>query len=159
MGVGKSTIGKHLATLLHREFQDTDHVIEAKCGCDIPWIFDVEGEEGFRQRESAVLEELLAQPGLVIATGGGIVMREANRNLLKARGDTVFLTASVSQLVKRTYKDRKRPLLQVDDPKAKIEQLLALREPLYKGVADFSVSTDRKSPKAVAEAIVNLLQN
>ncbi len=153
MGAGKSTIGKLLASILDLPFSDSDRVIEEKTGADIPWIFDMEGEEGFRLRETAVLSELLVGDSMVIATGGGIVMRDENRTLLKGDGVVVYLTASIDQLVERTYKDKKRPLLQVDDPEAKIRELIALRDPLYTEVADLVVQTDRRSPKAVAQEI------
>ncbi len=153
MGAGKSTIGKLLASILHLPFSDSDRVIEEKTGADIPWIFDMEGEEGFRLRETAVLADLLQGEPMVIATGGGIVMREENRRLLKGDGVVVYLTASINQLVERTYKDKKRPLLQVDDPEAKIRELIALRDPLYSEVADLVVQTDRRSPKVVAQEI------
>ncbi len=153
MGAGKSTIGKLLASILNLPFSDSDRVIEEKTGADIPWIFDMEGEEGFRLRETAVLSELLQDEPMVIATGGGIVMREENRRLLKGDGVVVYLTASINQLVERTYKDKKRPLLQVDDPEAKIRELIALRDPLYTDVADLVVQTDRRSPKMVAQEI------
>lgn len=155
MGAGKSTIGKVLAGLLHVPFFDSDRVIEERTGADIPWIFDMEGEEGFRQRESAVLADLLKQNSCVIATGGGIVMREDNRQLLKESGSVVYLTASTEQLVERTYKDKKRPLLQVDDPEAKIRELIELRDPLYREVSDVIVATDRRSPKTVAQEIIS----
>lgn len=155
MGAGKSTIGKVLAGLLHVPFFDSDRVIEERTGADIPWIFDMEGEEGFRLRESAVLADLLRQSSCVIATGGGIVMREDNRQLLKENGSVVYLTASTEQLVERTYKDKKRPLLQVDDPESKIRELIQLRDPLYREVSDVIVATDRRSPKVVAQEIIS----
>ena len=155
MGAGKSTIGKVLAGLLHVPFFDSDRVIEERTGADIPWIFDMEGEEGFRLRESAVLADLLKQSCGVIATGGGIVMREDNRQLLKENGSVVYLTASTEQLVERTYKDKKRPLLQVDDPESKIRELIQLRDPLYREVSDVIVATDRRSPKVVAQEIIS----
>lgn len=155
MGAGKSTIGKLLASILNLPFSDSDRVIEEKTGADIPWIFDMEGEEGFRLRETAVLSELLIAEPMVIATGGGIVMRDENRALLKGDGVVVYLTASIAQLVERTYKDKKRPLLQVDDPEAKIRELIAQRDPLYTEVADLVVQTDRRSPKAVAQEIAD----
>ncbi len=157
MGVGKSTIGRVLSQMVGREFKDTDQVVEEKTGADIPWIFDVEGEEGFRDRESSALSELLNEQGLVLATGGGIVMREQNRKLLSTQARVVYLTASVTQLLKRTRRDRKRPLLQVDDPKAKIESLINLRHPLYESVSHTQVSTENRTPKSVAEEIITNL--
>ncbi|NIB39342.1 shikimate kinase AroK [Pseudomaricurvus alkylphenolicus] len=153
MGAGKSTIGKLVAAQLSLPFVDTDRVIEERTGADIPWIFDVEGEEGFRQRETSVLGDLLVGEAIVLATGGGIVTREQNRKLLEDDSLVVYLTASIDQLVERTYKDKKRPLLQVADPEAKIRSLIAERHPLYEQVADVVVQTDRRSPKAVANEI------
>jgi shikimate kinase len=153
MGAGKSTIGRLLSKLLHLPFKDSDTEIEARCGADIPWIFDVEGEEGFRQRETAVLQDLMREPSLVLATGGGIVLRPENRELLKQADIVVYLSASVEHLIRRTDKDKKRPLLQVADPKQKIRTLLAERDPLYREVANRIVTTDTRSPKLVAKEI------
>lgn len=158
MGAGKSTIGKLLAGILHLPFADSDRVIEDRTGADIPWIFDVEGEDGFRQRETAVLKDLLVAQPMVLATGGGIVVREENRDLLKGDSVVVYLTASIDQLVERTYKDKKRPLLQVADPEAKIRELIAFRDPLYQEVADIVIQTDRRGPKAVAQEIAQQYQ-
>lgn len=158
MGAGKSTIGKLLAGILHLPFADSDRVIEERTGADIPWIFDVEGEDGFRQRETAVLRDLLGEGPMVLATGGGIVIREENRQLLKGDAIVVYLTASVDQLVERTHKDKKRPLLQVADPEAKIRELIAHRHPLYQEVADLVIQTDRRGPKAVAQDIAQRCQ-
>lgn len=157
MGAGKSTIGKLLAQRLGWEFFDSDHIIEERTGADIPWIFDVEGEEGFRERESSVLEELVQKEEVVIATGGGIVMRERNRELLKKVQWVIYLTATIEQLVERTYKDKKRPLLQVDNPKSKIVELFQLRDPLYRDVADHVLVTDGRPPKFVVQSIVDTL--
>lgn len=155
MGAGKSTVGRQLASRLAFAFVDTDHVIEARTGADIPWIFDVEGEEGFRQRESAVLEDLLGLDNHVIATGGGIIERECNHLTLNKLGKVVYLTASLDQLYARTCKDKKRPLLQVDDPKARIESLLAKRDPLYRKVADFILDTDGRNSQWVVNKIIS----
>lgn len=157
MGAGKSTIGRLLATRLSFDFFDTDSVIEERTGADIPWIFDVEGEEGFRARETAVLAELVSEKASVIATGGGIVMRDENRELLRNAQAVVYLTASIDQLVERTCKDKKRPLLQVEDPRAKIIELINRRDPLYKEVSGYVVETDGRSPKFVVQHIVDLI--
>jgi shikimate kinase len=157
MGAGKSTIGRVLAAELHLPFRDSDRVIEERTGADIPWIFDMEGEEGFRERESAVLTELANDQRAVIATGGGIILRAQNRQLMQASGFVCYLTASIEQLVERTARDKKRPLLQVENPRQKIIELLALREPLYREAADFIVNTDRRSPKTVAQEISSLI--
>lgn len=160
MGAGKSTIGRSLATLLSREFMDTDTIIEQRTGADIPWIFDVEGEAGFREREAAVLRDTLSGDKLVVATGGGIVTREDNRQLLKAHeGPVVYLTADVEQLIERTARDKKRPLLQVDDPRSRIVELFNARDPLYREVATLVVKTDRRPPKQVAEEVARRLRS
>lgn len=159
MGAGKSTIGRLLAAELNLRFRDSDRVIEERTGADIPWIFDMEGEEGFRERETAVLSELASETNAVIATGGGIVLRAQNRELMKASGYVCYLTASIEQLVERTARDKKRPLLQVENPRQKIIDLLAVRDPLYQDAADFIVNTDRRSPKAVAQEIASLVAN
>lgn len=157
MGAGKSTIGRVLAAELHLSFRDSDKVIEDRTGADIPWIFDMEGEEGFRDRESAVLAELSQGVDVVIATGGGIILREQNREIMQASGYVCYLTASIEQLVERTSRDKKRPLLQVENPRQKIIDLVALRDPLYRAAADFVINTDRRSPKLVAQEIANLV--
>ncbi len=154
MGAGKSTIGRLLSQQLRMEFKDSDREIELRCGADIPWIFDVEGEEGFRERETAALDELSCESGLVLATGGGIVMREQNRRLLAERGVVVYLSAAVDQLVERTSKDRRRPLLQVDNPREVLERLMKVRDPLYREIADVIVVTDHRPPRLVVSDIV-----
>jgi len=153
MGAGKSTIGRLVSKQLDIPFKDTDHVIEERCGADIPWIFDVEGEEGFRQRETAVLEDLMQESSLVLATGGGVILKQENRQLLKQADKVVYLCADVEHLVRRTEKDKKRPLLQVANPRQKIIDLLAERDPLYREVATHIVTTDTRSPKLVAREI------
>lgn len=158
MGVGKSTIGRLLAAELRLEFYDSDRVIEERTGADIPWIFDMEGESGFRDRETAVLQELAGEQGAVVATGGGIVVRPNNAEIMKASGLVCYLTASIDQLVERTARDKKRPLLQVDNPRQKIVELLAHREPLYREVADLVINTDKRSPKSVAQEIASLVE-
>ncbi len=157
MGAGKSTIGRLLAAELNLRFRDSDRVIEERTGADIPWIFDMEGEEGFRERETAVLSELSNETDAVIATGGGIVLRAQNREIMKSSGFVCYLTASIDQLVERTARDKKRPLLQVENPRQKIIDLLELRDPLYQDAADFIVNTDRRSPKLVAQEIASLV--
>lgn len=156
MGAGKSTIGRLLAGQLHLPFVDTDRVIEDRTGADIPWIFDVEGEEGFRQRESAVLQDVLQGQPVVLATGGGIVLKPENRTLINRFGKTFYLLASIEQLLERTAKDKKRPLLQVEDPESKIRELITLRDPIYREVSDHIIKTDRRSPRAVAQEIAKI---
>lgn len=157
MGAGKSTIGRLLASELNLFFRDSDRVIEERTGADIPWIFDMEGEDGFRDRETAVLTELATEADVVIATGGGIILRPQNREIMQTSGYVCYLTASIDQLVERTSRDKKRPLLQVDNPRQKIIDLLSHRDPLYRATADFVINTDRRSPKAVAQEIAGLV--
>lgn len=157
MGVGKSTIGRLLATELSLTFHDSDRVIEERTGADIPWIFDMEGESGFRDRETAVLADLATGKQLVIATGGGIITRPENIAIMKASGHICYLTASVDQLVERTARDKKRPLLQVENPRQRIVELLVQRDPLYTSAADFIINTDRRSPRSVAMEIASLV--
>ncbi len=153
MGAGKSTIGRLLARQLSLPFKDSDAEIEARCGADIPWIFDVEGEDGFRQRETAVLESLINESSLILATGGGIVLKEENRALISKADIVIYLVADIDQLVKRTEKDKKRPLLQVANPEQKIRELIEQRDALYREVATRIVMTDSRSPKVLAKQI------
>lgn len=157
MGAGKSTIGRSLAAKIGFDFLDTDLVIEEKTGADIAWIFDVEGESGFRDRESQILRELAAAKRRVLATGGGIIVREENRDFLKDQEVVVYLKASIAQLIARTSKDKKRPLLQVENPVEKIKSLVAEREPFYQEVATHTVETDGHSPRATVQNIIKLL--
>lgn len=157
MGVGKSTVARQLAARLDYTTVDTDQLIEQRAGADIPWIFDVEGERGFRVRESNTLASLSDLQGHVIATGGGIVVTPENLPLLKSLGQVIYLTASIDQLHNRTSKDRKRPLLQVPNPRARLTEIMLARDPLYRQVADHVVNTDGRSSKWVAQHISQLL--
>lgn len=157
MGAGKSTIGRQLAALLRYEFVDSDQEIEARTGADIPWIFDVEGEEGFRKREESVIDDLTQRQHIVLATGGGAVLKEANRRAIKGRGAVVYLRTSIDQQMSRTSRDRNRPLLQTDNPRKVLTDLMAIREPLYLEVADYVVETDSTAIKDVATRIVELI--
>ncbi len=157
MGAGKTTIGKYLADHLKLRFADTDTEIEARTGADIPWIFDVEGEEGFRDREEQVVEEMTGWDGIVLATGGGVVLRPNNRRVLAARGFVIYLYATVKEQVKRTQRDRRRPLLQGGDPKEILTELMAERDPLYREIADHVIETDSCSPRTVAQRLVREL--
>ncbi|MFT3931895.1 MAG: shikimate kinase AroK [Spongiibacteraceae bacterium] len=159
MGAGKTTIGKLLADDLNLEFIDVDREIEARSGVDIPWIFDREGEAGFRLRETAALGELSLLESALISTGGGAVLSADNRKLMASTGTVVYLHTSVDEQVRRTSRDRKRPLLQNDDPASVLAGLMAIREPLYREVADIVVDTDGRSPKAVAQDIAARLRN
>ncbi len=158
MGAGKSTIGRLLAHRLGWEFVDLDADIERRCGANIPWIFDVEGEEGFRARESAVLEELSLEDDTVLATGGGAVLAERNREIMHQRGLVVFLKASADQLIKRTARDRNRPLLQVENREQVVRDILQYRLPLYNEVAHLVIETDGMTPQAVVGRIVRALR-
>ncbi len=154
MGAGKTTIGKHLARLFNKQFLDLDHEIETRCGADIPWIFDVEGEQGFRQRETALLGELLKKNNnVVLATGGGVVVSPDNRRLLNANGYVVYLAVEVDDLYQRTRQDTRRPLLQVADRRKAIERILRERDPLYREVADLVFCGEKQSPAQVAEEL------
>lgn len=152
MGSGKSTVGKHLADLLECPFIDSDAEIEQRAGADIPWIFDVEGEAGFRRRETAVLQDLAERSG-VIATGGGAVVAQQNRELMARTGAVVFLNISVAQQLKRTGSGEGRPLLQEGDREATLKKLMSEREPLYKALADVIISGGGANARKVARQI------
>lgn len=158
MGAGKSTIGKQLAKELKLEFYDADQEIEARTGANIAWIFDVEGEEGFRKREASVIDELSQFQGIVLATGGGAILNADNRNRLAARGTVVYLYTTVEQQMRRTARDKRRPLLQTETPESVLIDLMAMRDPLYREIADVVVATDGKTVRAVALEVVRLLE-
>ncbi|WP_440615791.1 shikimate kinase AroK [Cysteiniphilum sp. 6C5] len=157
VGAGKSTIGRQLANELKLDFVDSDREIEQRCGVDIDWIFDIEGEEGFRKREQEVLGDLATRQGIVLATGGGAIILPENRTLLSSRGKVVYLQASIEQQLERTAKDKKRPLLQVDDKEAQLKKLMAEREPLYREIADITIETSETTVRNVVQKITNLL--
>jgi len=157
MGAGKTTVGRALAKKLNRRFVDSDHEIEARTGASIPWIFEIEGEESFRQRESEVIRDLSAEDGIVLATGGGAVLRAENRALLKQRGTVIYLRASVNSILQRTSRDRNRPLLQTADPRARIEELAREREPYYQEVADLVIETGRPNLQFLVQTILSQL--
>lgn len=154
MGAGKSTLGRHLARVLGWPFQDVDRAIEHRTGADIPWIFDVEGEAGFREREHAMLEELTRLPCVVLATGGGAVETPANRPLLHERGQVIYLYTPIPLQLERTRRDRNRPLLRTPDPEARLRELLQRRDPLYRSVAHHVVSTESGNMRKVTEEIL-----
>jgi len=153
MGAGKSTIGRQLARALGLEFIDSDREIEIRTGVDIPLIFELEGESGFRRREHQVIELLTARKGIVLATGGGAVLDPENRKCLAARGKVIYLHTSVEQQLQRTAHDRSRPLLQTEDPRQTLETLLATRDPLYREVADWVIETDGCRVRDVVQEI------
>jgi shikimate kinase len=158
MGVGKSTIGRLLATALNMPFHDSDREIEFVTGADIPWIFDVEGEQGFRIREVRMIDTLTQREGIILATGGGAILAPESRRNLHSRGTVVYLRASVAQQLERTGKDKNRPLLQTENPLAKIKELIKIREPLYRETAHVTIDTSRRSPRSVSTEIVRQLQ-
>src|SRR5574344_1406504 len=158
MGAGKSTIGRLLAKELHLPFKDSDKEIEVRTGADIPWIFDVEGEAGFREREQAVLADLCREDGLVLATGGGAVLRAENRAALHAGGRVIYLHTSVEQQLERTARDRNRPLLRTANPGQVLRELLATRDPLYREIADVVIETDQRPPRMVVQEILSRLE-
>jgi shikimate kinase len=141
MGAGKTTIGRSLARVLGREFVDLDHELESRCGVRVPVIFEIEGEAGFRKRESVALAQCAARRGIVLATGGGAVLAEENRAVLREQGIVIYLRASVDELYRRTCRDRNRPLLATANPRATLHELLTLREPLYRDVAHVTIET------------------
>jgi len=153
MGAGKTTIGRHLARRLQKRFVDCDHEIEARTGVRIPLIFEIEGESGFRRREYHVLQELATEEGLVLATGGGVVLDPENRKRLTDTGLVVYLYAPPEELYARTQHDRNRPLLRVADPLGKLRELYATRDPLYRAVADIIFEGGRRTPLAVARLL------
>ncbi len=159
MAVGKTTVGRLLAESIHWRFLDSDQQIEERAGADIPWIFDVEGEAGFREREQSVIEELTQCNELVLATGGGAVLRPQNRANLAANGTVIHLHSTVDRLVERASKNKRRPLLNNGSVRQTLQRLQAEREPLYTEVADYSFLTDRQSPRALANAIERQLRD
>ena len=158
MGSGKSTVGRHLAKLLGYDFIDSDAEIEARAGADIPWIFDVEGEAGFRRRETAVLLDLGTLQHVVIATGGGAILAEHNRQVMADSGVVVFLNVSVAQQLKRIGSGEGRPLLQKGDREVTLKQLMAEREPLYSSMADVTISASGGNARKVARYIETQLR-
>lgn len=159
MGAGKSTIGRQLAQMLGMEFLDSDSVIEVRAGADIDWIFDVEGEAGFRKREERIISELTQGQGIVLSTGGGSILSKDNRKVLSARGIVIYLETTVDKQFERTQRDRKRPLLQTEDPRQTLEALAKVRNPLYEEIADITLQTDDQAAKVVATNIIEMIDN
>ena len=157
MGAGKSAVARHLARSLHLSFIDSDDEIEARTGVDIPFIFEKEGEAGFRKREAAVIEDLTANDGIVLATGGGAILDAENRKFLGGRGFVVYLYTTVEQQLRRTARGRERPLLENGNRREILESLLEIRDPLYREVADLVVETDGRKVHSVAEEIIRNL--
>ncbi|MCW8908395.1 MAG: shikimate kinase AroK [Sedimenticola sp.] len=159
MGAGKSTIGRQVASQLGLQFDDSDHEIQRRTGVDIPTIFDFEGEEGFRKRERAVIDELTQRTGIVLATGGGSVLDPDNRRNLSGRGVVVYLYCSPEQQYERTLRDRNRPLLQSKDPLGTLQSLMQERDPLYRETADMIIVSEKRSAASVAGEIVNKIRS
>jgi shikimate kinase len=153
MGAGKSTIGRLLAETIGFEFIDADRELEARSGVSIPTIFEIEGEEGFRRRETVLLDELSQRPRIVLATGGGAVLDEQTRQRLRERALVIYLRATADEVHRRTRRDKSRPLLQADNPRERIEQLLAEREPLYAQTAHLSFQSAAANPRRLVERL------
>ena len=158
MAVGKSTVGRNLADTLGMPFYDSDAEIETRAGAEVSWIFDVEGENGFRDREEQVIDDLSQMQGVVVATGGGAVKRANNRAHLAARGIVIHLDCPLQRLLARTSKDKKRPLLQGDDREEVLRKLLCERAPLYAEIADYRFISDQQSVKTLVQQIVRQLR-
>lgn len=158
MGAGKTTIGRQLAKKLRRPFYDSDREIEKRTGVSISWIFEKEGEAGFRKREQNIIDELTGMDNVVVATGGGAVLAEANRQNLRARGQVIYLAASPEQLYRRMARDKNRPLLQKGDRRQLINDLLAERDPLYRSIADIVLPTGERAIKRTVSDVINKLK-
>jgi len=159
MGSGKTTVGKIVANELFLDFYDTDATIEDKTGVTIDWIFDIEGEQGFRKRETSILRDLVASNSIVLATGGGIVIESENRELLSSRGTVFYLHTPLETQISRTSKDKDRPLLKDKDPEKVLADLQKSRQGFYEEVSDHIINTENKSGSAVANEIVKLVKN
>ena len=158
MGAGKSTIGRQLARKLGLTFYDSDKVVEDRTGVSIPTIFNIEGEQGFRDREEQVIADLTAMPHVLIATGGGSVLRDINRQHLKDGGIVIYLKASADQLYQRIKNDKNRPLMQTENPLQTLRDLLQVREPLYFDVADLIIPTGKQKVSVILREILTKLK-
>ncbi len=153
MGAGKTTVGKVLAKHLSKTFYDSDHEIEKRTGVKIPHIFEIEGETGFRARETSVIDDLTRLEQIVLATGGGAILNQQNREALSQQGVVIYLRASVDDLWHRTRHDKNRPLLQTQDPQAKLRELFAQRDPLYQEIADIIIDTSKQSVQSLVHQL------
>jgi len=158
MGSGKSTVGKIISDELFLNFFDTDDEIESRTGASIDWIFDLEGEEVFRKRESSILEEMVKQNSIVLSTGGGIILSDSNREMLSSRGTVFYLSTPISVQIERTSKDKDRPLLKNGDPEEILTRLQKERKDLYESVSDHIIETENKSSQEVASEIINFVK-
>ena len=156
-GAGKTTVGKQVAKRLHLDFFDSDHEIESQCGVDIPWIFDVEGEEGFRIREEGMIDELTGKQGILLATGGGAILSDQNRNRLAGRGTVIYLNVTLEQELSRLKNDTTHPLLKSTDKEKTLGLIREKRDPLYSEIADYTIDTDGKSVKQIAQDICDFV--
>lgn len=157
MGAGKTTVGKRLAHIKGMEFIDSDQELERRTGVDIPFIFEVEGEDGFRKREREVIEQLTARENVIVATGGGAVLDADNREHLSGRGLVIYLYATVDQQIERTRFSKQRPLLNTDNPRELLESLMEIRDPLYREIADIVFETDSRHARHLARRIAQRL--
>ena len=158
MAVGKSTVGRQLADALAMPFFDADQEVERRAGAEISWLFDVEGEQGFRDREATVIDDLTQRQGIVLATGGGSILREENRRHLAERGIVIHLDSPIEKIIARTRRDTKRPLLQTGDPAKTLRELQRLRGPLYAQIADHRVITDNRGAGSASRKILKILE-
>jgi shikimate kinase len=158
MGAGKSTVGKLLAKKLGRRFLDADHVIEDRCGVKIPVIFEMEGEDGFRKREAQAIKDITAEHDIILATGGGAILLPENRQLLSERGSVIYLHANPMELWHRTKGGEGRPLLKNGDAKKILENLYAIRDPLYREIADYVIETGKPSVSQLVNTLIMQLE-
>lgn len=158
MGAGKTTMGRQIAKRLNMDFEDSDHAIQEHTGADIPLIFEKEGEDGFRKREIQSIDELTQRQNLVLATGGGAVLAEENRQHLRNRGIVIYLHSDIKHLLERVRHDKNRPLLQTADPAATLREIMDIREPLYRETADIVINTGQQSIRAVINVILDKIK-
>lgn len=158
MGAGKTTIGRQIAKVFSYDFYDSDREIEERTGASIPLIFDLEGEEGFRKREQNIITYLCTKQHIVLATGGGAILRKTNQDSLKRSGIVVYLSADIDDLLERTAKDKNRPLLQADNPKAILKKILIEREPIYRQLADIILTTNKMTVHTAVKELENKLK-
>lgn len=158
MGAGKTTIGKSLANYLDKDFIDSDHEIQLRTGVKIPLIFEIEGEVGFRKRETEVLQDLVKLENIILATGGGVILSEENRRLLKQNGIVIYLCASVDELLRRTRTDKNRPLLQTENQHARLTELLEHRDALYRNTADIIIDSGKQGIRSLVYKLIRKLR-